>query len=73
MPEADAELREARAWYDEIRPELGERFALAVDATVEAIRQNPLQFAVVYRTDGGRECGASLTEYSSRCRNTGFW
>jgi hypothetical protein len=27
MSEAAAELKEARAWYDNIRPELGERFA----------------------------------------------
>jgi hypothetical protein len=27
-PEANADLKEARAWYDDIRPELGERFAL---------------------------------------------
>ncbi len=49
MPEAAADLKEARDWHDDIRAELGERFALAVEATVEAIRQNPLQFAAVYR------------------------
>jgi plasmid stabilization system protein ParE len=42
-------LLEARAWYDKIRPELGERFALAVEATVEALAEHPLQFPVVYR------------------------
>ena len=29
------DLLEGRAWYDKIRPELGERFALAVEATVK--------------------------------------
>ena len=48
-PEANEDLLEARAWYDNIRPELGERFALAVEATVEAIAERPLQFAVIYR------------------------
>jgi plasmid stabilization system protein ParE len=48
-PEANEDLLEARAWYDNIRRELGERFALAVDATVEAIGEHPLQFSVVYR------------------------
>jgi plasmid stabilization system protein ParE len=43
-------LLEARAWYDNIRPELGERFALAVEATVEALAEHPLQFPVVYRS-----------------------
>jgi hypothetical protein len=40
-------LLEARAWYDKIGPQLGERFALAVEATVEAIAEHPLQFPVV--------------------------
>ena len=33
IPEAE-DLLEARAWYDNIRPELGESFALAVESTV---------------------------------------
>ena len=49
LPEADAELKAARAWYDDIRPELGERFAQAIEATVEAVAENPLQFPVVHR------------------------
>jgi plasmid stabilization system protein ParE len=49
-PDANEDLLEARAWYDNIRPELGERFALAVEATVEAIAEHPLQFLVVYRS-----------------------
>jgi hypothetical protein len=47
-------LLEARAWYDNMRPGLGERFALAVDATVEAIAERPLQFKVVYRIRHGQ-------------------
>jgi toxin ParE1/3/4 len=49
-PEANEDLLEARAWYDHIRPELGERFALAVEATVQAVVEHPLQFPVVYRS-----------------------
>ena len=41
--EANEDLEEARAWYDNIRLELGERFALAVEVTVEAIAERPLQ------------------------------
>jgi hypothetical protein len=37
LPEANEDLLNARAWYDNVRPALGERFALAVEATVEAI------------------------------------
>ena len=73
IPEANEDLQEARSWYDSIRRGLGERFALAVDATVEAIADNPLQFPVVYRVVGGRECGASRMAYSSRCKSIGLW
>lgn len=43
IPEADADLKETLAWYEKIRPELGLRFALAVDA----IAQSPLRFQIV--------------------------
>ena len=49
IPEANEDLLEARAWYDNIRPGLGERFALAVEGTVNALAVHPLQFTVVYR------------------------
>jgi len=73
IPESNEDLQEARAWYDNIRPELGERFALTVEATVEAIADHPLEFPVVYRSRAVRECGAFPTEYSSRFRNIGLW
>jgi len=38
-PEANEDLQDARAWYGNIRPELGERFALAVEDTVESIAE----------------------------------
>jgi plasmid stabilization system protein ParE len=47
--EADGELKEARARYDGVRLALGEQFALAVDAAIEAIAENPLLFPVIYR------------------------
>jgi hypothetical protein len=34
-PEANEDLLEARAWYDNIRTELGERFALAVEVPLK--------------------------------------
>jgi plasmid stabilization system protein ParE len=55
MPEANAELKEAHTWYEDRRPLLGARFASAVEATMEAIAGNPLQFPVVYR--GRRRAG----------------
>ena len=50
IPEANDDLLEARAWYDNIRPRLGERFALAVEATIEAIAENQLQFPAAHRS-----------------------
>jgi plasmid stabilization system protein ParE len=50
IPEANEGLLEARAWYDNIRSELGERFALSVEATVETIAEYPMQFPVVHRS-----------------------
>ena len=47
LPEADAELKEALARYESRRPELGVRFAEAVQETVEAIAEGPLRFAVL--------------------------
>jgi len=64
-PEANEDLLEARAWYDNVRPELGERFALAVEATVEAMAEHPLQFPVVYRNR--RRAGVRL--FQSDCGN----
>ena len=61
-PETNEDLLEARAWYDNIRPEFGERFALAVEATVETIAQHPSQFPVVYRNR--RRAGVRRLPYS---------
>lgn len=66
IPESNEDLLHARAWYDNIRPPLGERFALAVEATVEAIAEHPLQFPVVTGAVAGLECGGFHTEYSSK-------
>ena len=60
-PEANEDLLDARAWYDNIRPQLGERFALAVDATVEALADHPLQFPIVHR--GRRRAGVRRFPY----------
>jgi plasmid stabilization system protein ParE len=67
-PEANEDLLEARAWYDNIRPELGERFALAVEDAVEALAEHPLQFPAVYRV---RRFPYGI--YSSNFRSIGLW
>lgn len=43
-PEAEAELLDARAWYEGERVGLGVLFAAAVETTVTAILQDPLAF-----------------------------
>ena len=43
-PEAEAELLEARAWYELQRIDLGRVFAEAVEATITAITRNPLAY-----------------------------
>jgi plasmid stabilization system protein ParE len=62
LPEAKAELREARDWYDALRPELGERFALSVEAAVNDLTDDPLHFAVVHR--GRRRAGIRRFPYA---------
>jgi hypothetical protein len=43
LPEADADLKDAFAWYESIHPDLGQRFAFAVDRAVEVITRHCLQ------------------------------
>jgi plasmid stabilization system protein ParE len=43
-PEAEAELLDARAWYEGERVGLGAIFAAAVETMVTAILQNPLAY-----------------------------
>ena len=62
-------LVEARAWYDNIRPELGERFALAVEATVEAIADNP--FALPCRPPEPSACGSAALSLRNILRGSG--
>jgi toxin ParE1/3/4 len=61
IPEANEDLLEARAWYGNIRPELGERFALTVEDTVDSMAEHPLQFPVVHR--GRRRAGVRRFPY----------
>ena len=43
-PEAEAELLDARSWYEGERVGLGVIFAEAIEATFTAILQNPLAY-----------------------------
>jgi plasmid stabilization system protein ParE len=48
IPEADADLKEALAWYEGIHPDLGVRFALGAEAAVDVIARSPLAFQTVH-------------------------
>ena len=61
LPEVDAELKEALARYESIRPSLAQRFAEAVVDTVEEIAAAPLQYAVVEK--GRRRAGVHRFPY----------
>ena len=49
LPEAEADLRAAKSWYDDQRLALGDRFISAVGSTVESISKSPLRFPTIYR------------------------
>ncbi len=61
LSSADAEVKAAHDWYSGVRPELGARFARAIEIAVEAIVENPLQFPAVYR--GRRRAGVHRFPY----------
>jgi toxin ParE1/3/4 len=47
-PQAAAEARAARRWYEEQQPGLGARFADAIDEAIERIASSPAAFPVVH-------------------------
>jgi plasmid stabilization system protein ParE len=49
LPEAEADLRAVKSWYDERRAALGDQFVSAVGATVESISKSPRRFPTIYR------------------------
>ena len=49
-PEAEQDLDEAYAWYEERRFGLGEEFLSSIDACVQFICRNPEIYEVVYKS-----------------------
>jgi plasmid stabilization system protein ParE len=49
LPEAEADLRAAKSWYDDLRLALGDRFISAAGATVESISKSPRRYPTIYR------------------------
>ena len=48
-PEAEAEIKEAFVWYEQQVIGLGSQFLLVVDAAINSIQQNPLQYPIIYK------------------------
>jgi plasmid stabilization system protein ParE len=48
-PEAETELADAFNWYEQRVAGLGNRFLLSVDAAINSIRRNPLQYPALYK------------------------
>lgn len=46
--EAECDLAEAKAWYDEQRPGLGEEFLDEVDNALKLLSENPYLAAIAY-------------------------
>ncbi len=47
--EAERDLSEAHAWYEEQVPGLGSDFLAVVERTLESIQENPARFPLIYR------------------------
>jgi plasmid stabilization system protein ParE len=48
-PEAEADLADAFAWYEERGRGLGDRFLFSVEAALAAIQRHPESFLVVHK------------------------
>ncbi len=48
-PEAEAELAEAFDWYEQQVAGLGGRFLLSIDAAINSIRRDPLQYPILHK------------------------
>ena len=48
-PQAEADLQEARQWYEERRPGLGVEMVLAVRRAIVLLRNNPERHPIYYR------------------------
>ena len=45
---AEEDIREARDWYDRIRPDLGRDFGDKLDAVIDSLATHPLIYARIY-------------------------
>jgi len=71
-PEANEDLLEARAWYDNIRLELGERFPWRSRPRLMRLLSVHCSFLSSTGTVAVLECGDSRMAYSSSFRTIGL-
>ncbi|HLH19198.1 MAG TPA: type II toxin-antitoxin system RelE/ParE family toxin [Bryobacteraceae bacterium] len=50
LPQAEADIKAARRWYDSERPGLGEEFVEAVEECFRRVASRPTAFPLVYKT-----------------------
>ena len=50
LPQAEQDIAEAYAWYEERQRGLGEEFLRCIDACLASIRRNPEWYAFVHET-----------------------
>jgi toxin ParE1/3/4 len=48
-PEAEADLVDAKSWYDDVRPGLGDEFLLEVEDVLGGIRRMPELYGKVFQ------------------------
>lgn len=47
--QAKADIRETARWYERQRPGLGRAFVQQIDALLDRVHLNPMQYQIVYR------------------------
>lgn len=69
-PRAEADLQEAKNWYDLRREGLGVEFVLAVRRAIRVLRDNPQRHPLYYRDFRRTLLRASRTRYSTASKET---
>lgn len=73
IPEANEDLLEARAWYDNIRVEVENGSRLRLKRRSRQSRIIRCNFPWSTGAVGARECGAFLTDDFLKSKSTGLW
>ena len=69
-PRAEADLREARDWYESQRVGLGTDFLAEIDTTIQILMRDPQRHPVYYRAFTGYWLGVFPTSCSTEWKRT---